>query len=689
MGEIKQLPKNVANQISAGEVVERPASIVKELIENSIDAGAENIEIKIKEGGRELIKVKDDGHGILTEDIEPAFNRYATSKIKEIDDLYSLYSLGFRGEALASISSVAEVEMLSRHKSEESGTKIKIKGGDVINKKPHASTIGTDVSVKNLFYNTPARYKYLKTTTTEFSHISRIVSAEAVASSEISFKLFHNGRRILFTPGNGDLKDTIFSVFGEEIADNLLPVDIEDRYIKLSGYIARPEYTRSSRSHELFFANGRPIYNNITAKAVEKAYSHLIDPGRKPIVFLFIKVNPILVDVNVHPAKRKVKFSRNQIIYDVIAKGIRRTLKESDPTTRIKLEQNAKRRNAENAEKANNEENNSTINSSSKAEKDEAELYSEKDLFTGSDSSQRSNNPAYPRKSIGDKERSDKNNKPGQISNNKNGSASSGKRKSSNYNKNNYRRNNNYRSGNNLTFNNDFNPTKSDSTAEEDKIFNVDEELKAGISEEVNKEYSLEDTNAVEDSFKFLGQIFNSYLLIETSEGLKIIDQHNAHERILFEKFSQEFNEKNNSVQSLLIPVKIELSPEEREIVRQYKDSFNDLGIDFSDFGGNTILVQEVPVLLKNKPTRNIIEEMIAELSEQGKALTAAEVEQNMIEYLACRTAVKAGKPLNRRESVKLIMDLFNTENPYRCPHSRPVMINISRDEIEKGIGRK
>ncbi len=687
MGEIKQLPKNVANQISAGEVVERPASIVKELIENSIDAGAENIEIKIKEGGRELIKVKDDGHGILAEDIEPAFNRYATSKIKEIDDLYSLYSLGFRGEALASISSVAEVEMLSRHKSEESGTKIKIKGGEVINKKPHASTVGTDVSVKNLFYNTPARYKYLKTKTTEFSHISRIVSAEAVASSEISFKLFHNGNRILFTPGNGDLKDTIFAVFGEEIADNLLPVDIEDRYIKLSGYIARPEYTRSSRSHELFFANGRPIYNNITAKAVEKAYSHLIDPGRKPIVFLFIKVNPILVDVNVHPAKRKVKFSRNQIIYDVIAKGIRRTLKESDPTTRIKLEQNAKRKASEKNDK--NGGNDSYKNTSSKAEKDEGELYSEKDLFTGSDSSQQRNDRAYPRKSIADEESFDKDNKAGQSAQNKSSSAPRGKRKSRNYTNKNYRRNNNYHSKDNFASNNDFNASQSDNTAEENKVFNVDQELKAGISEEVNKEYSLEDTNAVEDSFKFLGQIFNSYLLIETSEGLKIIDQHNAHERILFEKFSLEFNEKNNSVQSLLIPVKIELSPEEREIVRQYKDSFNDLGIDFSDFGGNTILVQEVPVLLKNKPTRNIIEEMIAELSEQGKALTAAEVEQNMIEYLACRTAVKAGKPLNRRESIKLIMDLFNTENPYRCPHSRPVMINISRDEIEKGIGRK
>src|SRR6056297_1501938 len=339
MGVIKQLPQNVANQISAGEVIERPASIVKELIENSIDAGAENSEIKIEDGGRELIKVKDDGHGIQADDIESAFNRYATSKIENIDDLYSLYSLGFRGEALASIAAVAEIEMISRHQDSDQAVKIRLKGGEVIDKKPVGSTIGTEITVRDLFYNTPARYKYLKTTTTEFSHISKIVSAEATANSDLSFKLYHDGRQILSTPGNGKLKDTIYAVYGSEIAENLIPIDVEDRYIKLSGYLCRPELTRSSRSHELFFVNGRPIYNNLTAKAVETAYNKLIDPGRRPIVFLFIKVNPILVDVNVHPAKREVKFSRSQIIFDVIKKAVRNTLRENDPTTRIKLNQ--------------------------------------------------------------------------------------------------------------------------------------------------------------------------------------------------------------------------------------------------------------------------------------------------------------------------------------------------------------
>ncbi|SDC76182.1 DNA mismatch repair endonuclease MutL [Halanaerobium congolense] len=626
MGVIKQLPQNVANQISAGEVIERPASIVKELIENSIDAGAKNIEIRIEDGGRELIKVKDDGHGILADDIESAFNRYATSKIEDIDDLYSLYSLGFRGEALASIVSVAEIEMISRHQDSDQAVKIKLKGGEIIDKKPVGSTIGTEIIVRDLFYNTPARYKYLKTTTTEFSHISKIVSAEATANSDLSFKLFHDGRQILSTPGNGKLKATIYAVYGGDIAENLIPIDIEDRYIKLSGYLCRPELTRSSRSHELFFVNGRPIYNNLTAKAVETAYSKLIDPGRKPIVFLFIKVNPILVDVNVHPAKKEVKFSRSQIIFDVIKKAVRNTLKENDPTTRIKIKKDH----------------------SLDADRDQTEENIERDqLFN-------------------------QNKKSSYNSAKQNNYSKTGSYKQS---KDNYQKNINY---------------------EDDKSYNPDlkssenkKDFRQLIRENENQEYSLENVEAEESYFKFLGQIFNSYLLIETDQGLKIVDQHNAQERILYERFYAEYNKKDKASQSLLMPVKIELSAEEREIVHQYEAEIKKIGIDFSDFGNNTILIQEVPVLLKNMSTRNIIEELIAELAEAGKAKSAAEVQTNMLEYLACRSSIKAGQPLTKNESIQLIKDLYKTENPYRCPHSRPVMINISREEIEKGLGRK
>ena len=655
MANIKQLPQNVANQISAGEVIERPASIVKELIENSIDAGAENIEINIKDGGRELIKVKDDGHGILPEDIESAFNRYATSKIEDIDDLHSLYSLGFRGEALASIASVAEVEMISRHEDNDTAVKIKLKGGEVIDKKPVGATVGTEITVRDLFYNTPARYKYLKTTTTEFSHISRIVSAEAAANPELSFKLYHDQRQILSTPGNGKLKDTIYAVFGSEIAENLIPIDTEDRYIKLSGYISRPEITRSSRSHELFFVNGRPIYNNSTARAVEQAYRKLIDPGRRPVVFLFIKVNPILVDVNVHPAKREVKFSRSQIIYDVIKKAVRRTLKEHDPTTRLKLNQNQ-----------DNQEQNKTSQNDSEM-KDEQSNFNKENLF---DENKKGSSES--------KKSSDYNSK--QNSNDKNNSAGS-------YSKNNYSRS--HQSSSEYQKNINYSNSKKTNNISDRAQSSGHRDFKELIKENENNEYSLEKVEAEENYFKFLGQIFNSYLLIETDQGLKIVDQHNAQERILYEKFYEEYNNKSSASQSLLVPVKIELSAEEREIVRQYEAEIKKLGIDFSDFGNNTILIQEVPVLLKNKSTRNIIEEMIAELAEEGKTKSAAEIQKSMLEYLACRSSIKAGQPLTKRESIQLVKDLYKTENPYRCPHSRPVMINISKEEIEKGLGRK
>src|SRR6056297_2363455 len=642
MGVIKQLPQNVANQISAGEVIERPASIVKELIENSIDAGAENSEIKIEDGGRELIKVKDDGHGIQADDIESAFNRYATSKIENIDDLYSLYSLGFRGEALASIAAVAEIEMISRHQDSDQAVKIRLKGGEVIDKKPVGSTIGTEITVRDLFYNTPARYKYLKTTTTEFSHISKIVSAEATANSDLSFKLYHDGRQILSTPGNGKLKDTIYAVYGSEIAENLIPIDVEDRYIKLSGYLCRPELTRSSRSHELFFVNGRPIFNNLTAKAVETAYNKLIDPNRRPIVFLFIKVNPILVDVNVHPAKREVKFSRSQIIFDVIKKAVRGTLKENDPTTRIKLDQSTE------IKKSNTEE---------------AEENVERDQLFSKENEQ---------KNIHSDQKKSYNQQPQNKDNNYSNKSKYRASDSNNYSKKDFQKNINY----------------GDQKNGQDNIFESKKDFKQIIEENENQEYSLANVEAEENYFKFLGQIFNSYLLIETDQGLKIVDQHNAQERILYEKFYAEYNKKDKASQSLVLPVKIELSAEEREVVRQYEQEIKEIGIDFSDFGNNTILIQEVPVLLKNKPTRNIIEELIAELAEAGKAKSAAEIQKTMLEYLACRSSIKAGQPLTNQESVQLIKDLYKTENPYRCPHSRPVMINISREEIEKGLGR-
>ncbi len=590
MSEIIQLPENVANQISAGEVVERPASVVKELVENSIDAGADRIFIDVKDGGKTWIRVKDNGSGIHGKELELAFSRYATSKIKEINDLYSLRTLGFRGEALASIASVARMEVFSKQKESKIGYQLNIEGGQYISKEVVGCPQGTEIIVRDLFFNTPARYKYLKTNSTEFGHISKIISREALAYPEINFRLVHNGQTVINTPGTGKLKDTIYKIYDKELIDNLIEIDVEDRYIKLTGYLVNPNLNRSNRTHLHFFVNQRSVYNNYLLKAVETGYQGLLPPGRHPLVFLFIKLNPILVDINVHPTKREIKFSRNKIISDVISKSIRSIIKKDKPAPEYKTKSK---------EKSNPIRKNFNFN---------------------------------------------------------------------NINKSNYGQNSNY-----------INKEYTEENSQNKQYI-------------VNHNYKQEQTDnlvAEEYSFNFLGQIMNSYLVIEYEGELNVIDQHNAHERVLFDQLAKNYDQNENNRQALLMPLKLELTPEEKELVLFYQDELLNMGIMFDDFGGNTILIQEIPHFLKNKSTRNIIEEFISDLLEDGKISNKSKIKERMLKYLSCRTAIKAGKILHRKESLNLIKQLLKTENPFRCPHGRPIMIKLTQSEIEKGLGRR
>src|SRR6056297_3279814 len=326
MNDIIQLSETVANQISAGEVIERPASVVKELIENSIDADSDHITLRIKDGGKEKIQIIDNGKGIKPDQIKLAFARYTTSKIKNADDLFSLNSLGFRGEALASISSISKVKVISRHQDEVKAKKLIIEGGEVKENTTIGAPIGTDITVTDIFFNTPARYKYMKTTRTEFRHISNILNKEVISFPNINFKFSHDGKKLLDTPGNGKVKDTIFSVFGKEMTDNLLYIEHEEQFVKIQGYIAHPSYNRSSRIHQYFYANGRSVESNLLSKALERGYKGYLNKGKNPIAFIFIELNPILVDVNVHPTKRRVKFSRYQTIMEVLENAVKSKL---------------------------------------------------------------------------------------------------------------------------------------------------------------------------------------------------------------------------------------------------------------------------------------------------------------------------------------------------------------------------
>lgn len=592
MPDIKQLSQEVANQISAGEVVERPASVVKELVENSIDADSDRILIEIKNGGKDLIRVKDNGVGIGEENIEKAFSRYATSKIEKISDLYSLNTLGFRGEALASISSVSKLTALSKAKDNIKGVKVIYHGGKKIKKETAACPEGTDIKVKNLFYNTPARYKYLKTKTTEFGHISKIITQESLSYPDIKFNLKHNDKNVLSTPGSGKLKDAIYAIYGDDIFSKLHFLEFEDRYIKIKGYIADPSLTRSSRIHEMFFVNKRSVYSRTLSNAVESAYRGLIAKNRYPIVFLFVKLNPILVDVNVHPAKKQIKFSRNKIIKSVVKNGIKEKLNELNPAVQYKINNN----NSQNKKVKNN--NNTKFN------------------FTKENTS----------KSEITRDKDDK-----------------------------------------------------DNVKDNDKNNNIKNENKKPIKSNKTNNFKIKE---------IYGQIFYSYILVEVEDNLYIIDQHNAHERILYDNFYQKFKNNNNISQKLLTPVNLELTPAEVEILKNNEDKIKNLGFEFEYFGGNSILIQSVPEIISQKSLKNVLREIIDKLINEKSINSGADLIDEMIEFMACRSAIKADEKINKKEMENIVVDLFESSNPFRCPHGRPILIKMSREDIDRGVGR-
>ena len=628
MPNIKQLSEEVANQISAGEVVERPASVVKELVENSIDAKSDRILIEIKNGGKDLIRVKDNGIGIDSANIEKAFSRYATSKIEKISDLYSLNTLGFRGEALASIASVSKLTALSKNENSVKGTKIVYHGGKIVDKEASACPEGTDISVEDLFYNTPARYKYLKTKNTEFGHISKIITQEALSYPEIKFTLKHNKRNVLSTPGTGNLKDAIYAIYGDDIFSKLHYLEFKDKYINVKGYISAPSLSRSSRIHEMFFVNKRAVYSRTLSSGVEAAYRGLIEKNRYPIVFLFVDLNPILVDVNVHPAKKHIKFSRNKIIKSVVKNGVKGKLNDIDPAVKYNIN------NKNNKVKDNN--------SISDDEKDNMKLKFDKDKNKKNIKDNIENNNKKM-DSLEEKMDINKDRKEKKYINSKN----------------------------HLDINNE-NKKQNKNITNKNKSNN-------------NKVYYENKKINIKNVF---GQIFYSYILVESDNDLYIIDQHNAHERILYDKFYNKYKNNNTISQKLLTPVSLELTPGEIEILRKNMDSLNKIGFELESFGGNSILIQSVPEIIAEKSIKNELRDMIDKFINEQSVNNNAELIKDIIEFMACRSAIKADRNLKQEEINKLVYDLFKTQNPYRCPHGRPILIKMSREDIDKGVGR-
>lgn len=615
MKKINVLDKEIANQIAAGEVIERPASIVKELIENSIDAGATQITIEISGGGAAYLRITDNGSGIYREDVIPAFYRHATSKIRSSEDLFSIRTLGFRGEALASIAAVARVEMMTKQAEEESGTFLSIEGGEVKEHKDIGCPNGTTITVRELFYNVPARLKFLKKDSTENSHVADIVEKLALSNVHISFKLIINGRETLFTSGDGSLQNCIYSLFGRDIAQKCLKVDYETHGMRLTGMIGKSEIAKNNRNFQIFYINGRYIKNRTIGYALEEAYKNMMMAGKHPFAILNIEVDPNAADINVHPAKLEVKFVNEKYVFDLVYWGVRNTLYEKRSIPVIRTEEPKRPAYQQPFFDFAKE----TVPNPPKAEQvkfqqfqpkyktpEKGHTYNYEDFVTAV----KQHEPQIPPKT--------------EV------------------------------------------PVKADPPKQ------ALEPIAQSESEEIPE-------------YRIIGQVFESYLLLEMNGELVFVDQHAAHERLRFEKLKS--GGAAALAQVLLTPVIIKLSHVEHSLVSENKNFFEELGYSLENFGNSDIIIRQAPVFTEKDDVEAVFLELIRNLSKHSINMDI-ETLDHAYNIMACRSAVKANHPLNEREIKQLVDDILKLPNINTCPHGRPIMFGMTKGFIEKQFKR-
>lgn len=595
---IRVLPRQVANKIAAGEVVERPASVAKELVENAIDAGATDIEIEIRGGGRRLIRLADNGCGIPQGEAPLAFERYATSKICTEDDLTHIQTLGFRGEALASIAAVSQVTMFTRPESEETGTLLRLEGGELKQVEKHGGRPGTVITVENLFYNAPVRLKFLRSEATESSHIIKMVGAYAMAYPEVRFRLTDNGRLILQTAGTGRLFDVLVKVLGLEVAQQMLELVAEERgpwgdsaqaarvssqadSARVSGYIGSPGLHRATRDYQLFFVNRRWVQDRSLTYAVEEAYRTLLPIGRYPVTVLSLTMNPGDVDVNIHPTKREIRFRDPRRVFAAVQSAVRHTIAGQAPAAAISGRPQA-------------------ILPGAWARQESSAV---RQLDPGTGLSR------------------------GQLA------------------------------------------LEIQRTA--------DLPPPAGPSAPMREQLPM---------LRVLGQIRQMYVVAEGPDGLYLIDQHAAHERILYEQLQAEKDAMSISSQRLLEPLTLELRPQQRPLLEAMLEHLAAYGFDLAPFGGDTYLVRAIPAALEPAEVHSLIAEMLDVASEGREAAMTAE---HTLEIIACHSAIRAGQILSLDEVRELVRQLEKTTSPYTCPHGRPIMIHLSAAQLEKSFSRR
>ena len=642
--EIKLLENNLINKIAAGEVIERPASIVKELVENSIDAFSKNIIIEIKNGGTSFIKIQDDGIGIEKNQIKKAFLRHATSKLEKIDDLDSILTLGFRGEALASIASISMVEMSTKTKNEEIGNKITIEGGKIISEEEIASLQGTTFIVKNIFFNTPARRKFLKKDSVEGGYVSEIVNRLALAHPNISFTYINNGVEILRTTGDGDLKNTVFYIYGKEICKKLIPINAIKNGFKISGLIGIPELSRGNRSYENFFINGRYIKSNVVQSAIEEGYEGKLMVGKFPVFIINMSVPQNTVDVNVHPTKLEVRFEDENFIHNFLCDAIEKTLKNQVLIPNIEFE-----------DKKTFLEVTETKPFNIEVQKQLEDLLVEDEEQIAIKPKTHTNTPLVVNE-VAEEELIKKTELISMLYKPKEETKKS-------------------------TIEKDV----SNINIQQPIIQNIiieDEENKIEEKTQKFKEKSIKKHNFF-NNYKIVGQIFSTYWIIEQNNEIFIIDQHSAHERVIYEELSQKYKKENISSQRLIEPIVIKATPLEKSTIEQNISLFEKFGFDIEEFGLNTYAIRQVPFIFKTPVEPSFFTELLDMLVDKNISnVYDAKIEK--IISMSCKKAVKANDRLSFIEAKSLIEKILKLENPFSCPHGRPTIIKMTKYEIEK-----
>ena len=648
MKRINLLDENTSNKIAAGEVVERPSSVVKELIENSIDANARNITIEIEEGGEKLIKIIDDGDGIHPEDIKKAFLPHATSKIKNSSDIFSINTLGFRGEALPSIAAVSKVSLKSKIQEEDFGREIIIEGGEILSFNECGINKGTSIEVKDLFFNVPARKKFLKTSSREASLISDIVSRIALANPSISFKLFNNGKKVLNTYGNSNLLDVTRTIYGKNIGENIIYFEHSEDTLTLYGYIGKEVIARGSRNNQSIFVNGRYIKNKTLVVAVENAFKSFSTVNKFPFFILFIEVYPENIDVNIHPTKAEIKFKDERLIFKKVFDTVHEALRnEIFKEFEVKKDENTSFKKDEFKE----------ISFDIKDDyekKERTKVTLPVDLNYEKISSKDYQN-------IYEKEYSD---------------SSSSKYLEET------------KTNNNVNYNN--------IDSKESNILNENFTLRENfykdnvLDEETKENLSNKNPNEKVPKFpqlRIIGQFNKTYILGEYDEVLYMIDQHAAHEKILFEKYFKSIEEGSIIIQPLLVPEIIDLTLDDFSYYEENKEIFKNAGFTLEEFGGNSLALKEVPYFLGKLDAKGLFLNILDNIKELGSGKTS-EVKYNKIATMACKVAVKGHDLLSEQEMIKLVEDLRYINDPFHCPHGRPTIIKFTNYDLEKKFRR-